>query len=60
MARMTVLALTLTLAAATALTACGRKGPLETPSEAAKKAQPAPTPEPTPVPTPAPHPATAP
>ena len=51
MARKTAIALTLALAGALALTACGRRGPLESPSEAAKSATPAaptPTPEPTP------------
>ena len=48
--KLRTLAMTL-FAGALALTACGRRGPLESPSEAAKSATPAaptPTPEPTP------------
>lgn len=50
MARKTAIAVTLMLAATAALSACGRKGPLLTPSEAAKTAEPTPTPTPAPTP----------
>lgn len=52
MARKTALALTLMIAASVSLSACGRKGQLDSPSTAAEKAA-APTPTPTPAPAPA-------
>jgi len=57
MARKTALALTLIAAAALTLSACGRKGQLDSPSTAAEKAanpEGTPTPSPTPTPPPAP------
>ncbi len=48
MARKAAIALTLALIAPLALSACGRKGPLESPSEASKAAEPTPTPTPAP------------
>jgi predicted small lipoprotein YifL len=62
MARKTALAVTLMLAAALSLSACGRKGQLDSPSTAAEKAEEAnaPASESTPTPTPTPAPAPAP
>lgn len=58
MARKTALALTLLAALALSLSACGRKGPLDSPSTAAEKAaNPEATPAPTPTPVPPPPPA---